>query len=50
MDIRVGKIIKCWKHPDSVKLYCEEVDLGNGVVRKIASGLQQFIPLEGMEN
>ena len=39
MDIRVGKIVKVWKHPDSEKLYCEEIDVGNGEIRKIASGL-----------
>jgi aminoacyl tRNA synthase complex-interacting multifunctional protein 1 len=39
MDIRVGKIVKVWKHPESEKLYCEEVDMGNGEIRKIASGL-----------
>jgi len=39
MDIRVGKIVKVWKHPESEKLYCEEVELANGEIRKIASGL-----------
>jgi tRNA-binding EMAP/Myf-like protein len=38
MDIRVGKITKVWKHPDSEKLYCEEIDIG-GETRSIASGL-----------
>ena len=46
MVIRVGKIIKVWNHPGSEKLYCEEIDLGNGEIRKIASGLQQFVTLE----
>lgn len=49
MDIRVGKIVKVWKHPESTKLYCEEVDIGNGEIRKIASGLQEFVPLEAMD-
>jgi methionine--tRNA ligase beta chain len=48
MDIRVGKITKVWKHPDSEKLYCEEVDIGNGEIRKIASGLQAYVTLERM--
>jgi aminoacyl tRNA synthase complex-interacting multifunctional protein 1 len=39
MDIRVGKIVEVWKHPDSTKLYCEKIDIGNGVIRQIASGL-----------
>lgn len=50
MDIRVGKIVKVWKHPDSVKLYCEEIDIGNGEIRKIASGLQDFVPIETMQD
>jgi tRNA-binding EMAP/Myf-like protein len=39
MDIRVGQIKKVWVHPSSEKLYCEEVDIGNGEIRQIASGL-----------
>lgn len=39
MDFRVGKIIEVWKNPNSEKLYNEKVDLGNGVIRSIASGL-----------
>ena len=50
MDIRVGKIVNVWKHPESEKLWCEEIDIGNGEIRKIASGLQQIIPIEGMLN
>lgn len=48
MDIRVGRITKVWKHPESEKLYCEEIDIGNGEIRKIASGLQAFVTLERM--
>lgn len=48
MDIRVGKITKVWAHPDSDKLYCEEIDIGGGETRKIASGLQKFCTLERM--
>ena len=40
MDIRVGKIVEVWKHPESDKLYCEKIDIGNGEIRQIASGLQ----------
>jgi methionine--tRNA ligase beta chain len=50
MYIRVGKITKVWKHPESEKLYCEEIDIGNGETRKIASGLQAFVPLEVMQD
>jgi len=48
IDIRVGRLIEVWKHPDSAKLYCEKIDLGEGSVREIASGLQEKIEIEGM--
>lgn len=50
IDMRVGQITKVWKHPDSEKLYCEEIDIGEGKLRQIASGLQQYVPIETMEN
>ena len=50
LDIRVGQIVDVWKHPDSVKLYCEKIDLGESEPRQIASGLQEFVPLEKMQN
>lgn len=49
MDMRVGKITKVWKHPDSVHLYCEEIDIGGGEIRNVASGLQDRIPIEKMD-
>jgi tRNA-binding EMAP/Myf-like protein len=39
MDIRVGKIVHVEKNPNSDKLYNEKVDIGNGEIREIASGL-----------
>ena len=50
VDVRIGQITKVWKHPESEKLYCEEVDIGEEKVRTIASGLQSYIPIEKMEN
>ena len=50
MDIRVGKIVHVEKNPDSEKLYNEKVDIGNGEIREIASGLQKFIPIEKMQD
>jgi tRNA-binding EMAP/Myf-like protein len=38
VDIRVGRIVECWKHPESENLYCEKIDIGTEV-RQIASGL-----------
>lgn len=49
MDIRVGKIVEIHKNPNSEKLYNEKIDIGNGEIRCIASGLQKLIPIEQME-
>lgn len=38
VDIRVGRIVECWKHPESENLYCEKIDIGTEI-RQIASGL-----------
>jgi tRNA-binding EMAP/Myf-like protein len=46
MDIRVGKIVDVCVNPNSDKLYNEKIDIGNGEVREIASGLQKHIPIE----
>ncbi|CAG9313215.1 unnamed protein product [Blepharisma stoltei] len=48
IDIRVGRIIECWKHPESESLYCEKIDIGEGEPREIGSGLQKHVPLESM--
>jgi methionyl-tRNA synthetase len=50
LDIRVGVISKVWRHPDSEKLYCEEIDIGEEEPKQIASGLQAFYSLEEMQN
>ena len=47
-DLRVGKIVECTRHPESAKLYIEKIDLGEGKLRTIGSGLQEFVPLEQM--
>jgi aminoacyl tRNA synthase complex-interacting multifunctional protein 1 len=49
LEIRVGSIVKCWNHPESVKLLCEEIDLGEGSTRTIASGLRAFYTAEEMQ-
>lgn len=49
LDIRCGKIVKCWNHPESEKLLCEEIDLGEGKTRTIASGLRAFYSAEQVE-
>ena len=46
LDIRVGKIMTCVRHPEADGLYVEEIDLGEGKLRNVCSGLVKFIPLE----
>ena len=47
-EFRVGEFIKVWPHPESEKLYCEEINIGTEV-RKIASGIRKFVPIEEMK-
>lgn len=46
LDMRVGLVVKCWNHPDSEKLLCEEVDVGEASPRLIASGIRAFYSAE----
>lgn len=48
LEMRVGKIIECDKHPDADTLYVEKVDVGEEEPRTIVSGLVKFVPLEEM--
>ncbi len=50
MEIRVGKIIKVWNHPDADKLFCEEIDVGEDTPRQIASGLRGHYELSEMQD
>ena len=50
MDIRVGKIVGVVVNPNSDKLYNEKIDIGNGEIREIASGLQKHIPIEQVQD
>lgn len=50
LDIRVGKIVKVWPHESAEKLFCEEIDLGNGEIRQIASGLRPFYQQEDLQD
>lgn len=46
LDIRVGKILKAWRHEEADSLYVEEVDVGEPEPRTICSGLVKYIPLD----
>ena len=47
-DLRVGKIVACVECEGSDKLYIEKIDLGEGQLREIGSGVKQHISLEEM--
>ena len=48
LDLRVGRIQRIWRHPTRDHLFCEEVDMGKGEVRTIASGLVGYVSEEAM--
>lgn len=50
LDIRVGRVLKAWKHPEADSLYVEEVDLAEPEgPRTICSGLVKYLPLEELQ-
>jgi len=49
LSIKCGLIVKCWDHPESDKLLCEEIDLGEGTNRTIASGLRAHYKAEEVQ-
>ncbi|CAK0847013.1 unnamed protein product [Prorocentrum cordatum] len=49
-DVRVGKVVKAWHHPEADKLFCEEIDVGDPEgPRQIVSGLRDHYTLEQFE-
>lgn len=50
LDMRVGRIIKCEKHPDADALYVEQIDVGESAPRTVVSGLVRHVPLDQMQN
>ena len=50
MDIRVGRFVSAQEHPDSEKLFIEDIDLGEEEPRQIVSGLRAYYSLEQLEN
>ncbi|TXG75443.1 hypothetical protein E1A91_1Z013600v1 [Gossypium mustelinum] len=50
LDIRVGRIIKAWRHEEAYSLYVEEVDVGEPEPRIICSGLVKYMPLDLLQD
>lgn len=43
LDIRVGLVVKVWKHPSADSLLVEEIDLGEVGIRQVVSGLAKYL-------
>ncbi|GMR48086.1 hypothetical protein PMAYCL1PPCAC_18281, partial [Pristionchus mayeri] len=50
LDLRVGRIIQCEKHPDADSLYVEQIDVGEESPRTVVSGLVKHVSIEKMQN
>jgi methionine--tRNA ligase beta chain len=48
LNVRVGKILTCEKHPGADALYVESIDLGEGTPRTVVSGLVKHYSVEQM--
>lgn len=49
LDIRVGQVLKAWRHEEADTLYVEEVDVGEPEPRIICSGLVKYVPLQELQ-
>ena len=50
VDIRVGKIVDIEPNKEGDKLYNEQIDVGNGEIRKIASGLRGLVDINDLKD
>ena len=50
VDIRVGKIVDIQPNTEGDKLYNEQIDVGNGEIRKIASGLRGKVDINDLKD
>lgn len=50
IDVRIGKIVKVWPHPNAEKLYCEEIDIGNNTIKRVVTGVREYVPIDQMQD
>ncbi|KAG8054947.1 hypothetical protein GUJ93_ZPchr0001g32868 [Zizania palustris] len=50
LNIQVGLIRKAWKHPSADSLLVEEIDLGDGNMRQVVSGLAKYFSPDDLVN
>ncbi|XP_071723247.1 uncharacterized protein [Rutidosis leptorrhynchoides] len=48
LNIKVGQIRKAWKHPSADSLLVEEIDVGEGKLRQVVSGLAKYCSPESL--
>lgn len=48
-DLRVGKIVECVEQEGSPKLMCEKIDIGEGQLRTIGSGVRPIVSIAEMK-
>jgi len=46
LDIRVGRVVDAWFHPEADRLFIESIDVGEAAPRQIVSGLREHYKLE----
>eukprot|EP00457_Paulinella_chromatophora_P011340 gb/GEZN01011474.1/.p1 GENE.gb/GEZN01011474.1/~~gb/GEZN01011474.1/.p1 ORF type:complete len:329 (+),score=41.67 gb/GEZN01011474.1/:25-1011(+) len=49
LDIRVGKIVKAWKHSNADSMFIELIDIGGEEPRQVCSGVYGKIPQDKFE-
>ena len=49
VELKVGEVLSCEKHPKADKLLVSQIDCGNGDVRQIVSGIAQHYTPEEMK-
>jgi methionyl-tRNA synthetase len=49
LNLKVGKILEIWQHPEAEKLYIEKIDLGEEKPRQIVSGLKDYYKLDELK-
>jgi methionine--tRNA ligase beta chain len=46
LDVRVGRVVDAWHHPEADRLFIEKIDVGEAEPRQIVSGLREHYKLE----
>jgi methionyl-tRNA synthetase len=50
IDLRVAQFKKVWHHEKADRLYCAEVDMGDGTSRSVVSGIKAVYSIEQLVN